>query len=566
MVIPIMNKKDPVNTTSGNPDPNKNPNRNVGNIDNINVNRDDDPLTSDDIRQVNAVDKIFKVSEALERRFENKFNRNQPISFGEKLGMKIEEKVSDTFIDKMLGGMFTTGGSTAKPEGWLAVVKTILDSGFAHQAGSRLPETIEALSKTIGPQKTDQLADAVVQAVNPKKSASTNAEDEQRKMEEYVLSLRPVNIVDIKKFMDLVNANPANTKVTDINIARDILVEEQNRIRKESKLLSPGQQYVEENPDIDRGQRFPSSQPPGIGQRDNFMDNMMGTTPMGGSSNQMTSEQILSIDPNSNESITAYAWSQGHGQLLQEPNGLNKVKNMLMRHQDDLMKQATGIGGSVGQQQQQPMIEDQGIEPQIDTNGSYSDNKWNEKDIGKVNKAARMNKEGEILVPNTADSPEAQNSIMELLQKMAVNFDNGINDMNNKLQVMEDRINKIESQKSQESQESETIVPDIVPEVTTDTVVLDTDDQLEKEQKIDDVQGDQKIEDNVQKDTKWWKNKKDDAEEVEDKKNIDSHIGTSTSKYMKEQPKNELSKETIFPKGSMGWLREQKKKKANKDM
>lgn len=541
----------------------------AGNV-NETDNKDNDPLTGDDIRQVNAVDKIFKVSEALERRFENKFNRNQPISFGEKLGEKIEARMTDTIIDKMMTGMFNVGGSSIKPDGWLAVVKTVLDSGFAQHAGANLHLTIESLGKTIGKQKTEQLADAVVQAVGPKKGVGTSTEDEQRKMEEHVLSLNRVNIVDIRKFMDLVNANPANAQITDIDQARNILIEEQDRIRRDRKLLSPG---IEENLDIDRGQRMG----PPISQRDNFLDSMMSGNMSGaggaGSSNKMTSEQILTLDPNSNESITAYAWSQGHGQILQEPNGLNKVRNILMRHQDDLMKQATGLGGSI----EQPAA---GI-GSIGTVGEQTedtDYKWDNEDIGKKG-VGKMDKKGEVLVPphieakenqsQIASQQEAQNSIMELLQKMANNFDNGVNELNNKLQMMENRINNIESstlpiQPAKIPIDTETPI-EIPTEIIQNTI---NDLNLQEEQKEDDQDLQEKVdvesiepilvESNISsvntKDTKWWKNKKDDTE------------NDSTPKPVEELPKEMPKEIKSYPKGSQGWLKEQKALKEQKKL
>jgi len=542
-MIPIIPKKEnPVNTivNSGN----------ISGADNISKDNVNDDNLGADIKDVTIGDfsKFVRIQDTLEKQIEKRSLRNQPgISFGEKLGAKIEEKVSDTFIDRMLGGMFKVDGMS-KPDGWLAVVKTVLDSGFAQQAGAKLPETIEALSKTIGPQKTDQLADAVVQAVNPK---AKSIEDEQKKMEDYVLSLSPVNVVDLKKFIELVNSNPSNAKITDITQARNILVEEQDRIRKSTQMLSLGQQYIEENPDIDRGQRFPPSSYPG--QKDNFMDNMMDTVGTG-NYNQMTSEQILSLDPRDDASVTAYAWSQGHGQILQEPNGINKVRNILMRHQDDLMKQASGLGGLV----EQPINK---IEPEIleVPKADDIDSKWSERDINKKSQGVgKMDSKGEMLAQTTADSPVKEigeigttpkenessiNSMMDILQKMASNFDTNMNDINSKLQMMENRILKVEStnieQVEVEIPETEEIPEKIVEEESKS-------DESDKHQ-IPIESGDISpplVDIRDTKDTKWWKNKKDDIEETDTIEEIDT-------------PKKHA-------KGSMGWLREQKKKQAKK--
>ena len=461
MAIPVMNKdkKDVVNTTTNIVD---------------DVDRDDD--FSDNVKDVTLGDfnKFVKIQDTLEKSIERRNLRYQPgVSFGEKLGMKIEEKVSDGFIDKMLGNMFNLGGTgSTKPGGWLEIAKVILDSGFAQQAGSKLPETIAALSKTIGPQRTEQLADAVVQAVNPK---AKSIEDEQRKMEEFVISLNPVNIIDINKFMNLVNANPSNNKVTDTNQARNILIEEQDRIRRdnpelERQLDSPGKRYIEENRTSNRlNDDFFDGRPRDTNQTARNVNQTARNV------NQMNQEQILSIDMNNDDSIVAYAWSKGYGQILQETNGLNKIRGMLAREQENIMKQIASPGESEQTEQQMTGEIEQG------------DMKWSNEDVGKKG-IGKMDKKDEILVPpHIADGPvtengevkvmkksdflkeigmtskenqsesqpqsesqhqdisqqEANNSIMELLQKMAQNFDNGISEINDNINSISNRAKKV---------------------------------------------------------------------------------------------------------------------------
>lgn len=198
-----------------------------------------------------------------------------------------------------------------------------------------------------------------------------------------------------------------------------------------------------------------------------------------------------------------------------------------------------------------------------------------------------MDKKGEVLVPlHIADSSvtkdgevkEDRSQIMELLQKMANNFDNGVNELNNKLQMMENRINNIESstlpiQPAKIPIDTETPI-EIPTEIIQNTI---NDLNLQDDQKIeDDVEDDQKIDDelilqedvksNIQvvstKDETWWKNKKDDVEEVEDKKNIVSMIRENDSNDVPISVLDEPSKPTKeHVKGSMGWLKEQKRLK-----
>lgn len=568
-------------------------NANTGSVSDISGTDKDDDFNDNSIKNVTLGDfnKFVRIQDTLEKSIEKRNMRNQPgVSFGEKLGMKIEEKVSDTFIDKMLGGMFNIGGtSSVKPGGWLEIVKTVLDSGFAQQAGAKLPETIAALSKTIGPQKTEQLADAVVNAVNPKKSV----EDEQRKMEEFVISLNPVNIVDVNKFMDLVNANSDNVKITDVTQARNILIEEQDRIRINNPMLakqsnSPGQRYLEENRDMNRGQRFPSKSHSGI--NNDFFDGRPGNTniPMStpGNGNQITPEEMLSIDSNKDESVIAYAWRKGPGQfdfnidnLYDKSNksNLEKVRSMLRREQDNLLK---------GVEQGQLPIEEQ-------TEGI--DSKWDNKDIGKK---VKMNKDGEILVPpSVADSPviedgevrvmkksefleeigmtpkeqqqpvvqsEDQNSMMILLQKMANNFDSGISELNSKLQLMENRINKIDEQPNQIIPEVDTI-PDveIIPEV-------DTIPEITMEENEENVEEDQKQEELENNDIE--NRQSIQPIDIEDTRRKGGRI--KLPKSILDEPKEEKEEVQVqtqvikHPKGSFGWLEEQKRlkeQKANRD-
>lgn len=607
MVIPIMPKKE---------DKKENPvNTNTGNINNVReIDKDDIDV---DIKDVTLGDfgKFVKIQDSLEKQIEKRNYRNQPISFGEKLGEKIEARMTDTIIDKMMTGMFNVGGSTTKPSGWLEIVKIILDSNFAAQAGAKLPETIQALSKTIGPQKTEQLADAAIQAVNPK-AKSANAEDEQRKMEEFVLSLKPLNISDVHKFMELVNVNPANAKITDVNQARNILIEEQDRIRASNPELA---KMLDENSDIDRGRRStspsPYPYPPSGGRRfdpfDNAMprDMSMPIPPTSGSYNPMTPEEITSIDSNSDESVIAYAWRKGPEQfdfnldsLYDKSNksNLEKVRSMLRREQDSLLK---------GVEQGQLPVEGQ-------TDGV--DSKWDNKDIGKK---ARMNKDGEIsIIPSTADSPvtedgevrvmkksefleeigmkpkenqpdskerlqpvsqsiDTTNSMMELLQKMANNFDNSMGEINNKLQVMENRINKIEEQPTQIVSEK-TIIPEtetiseIVIEKKEEQIV-DTIPEITMEEKIVDeiseqnLQEDQKVED--QKDNDIENQQSIQPIDVEDTRRKGGRI--KLPKSILDEPKEENKEEQVqnqtqipikHPKGSFGWLEEQKRLKEQK--
>jgi hypothetical protein len=673
-MVPIMGKdkeekREPAVTTSNVSD---NVSRNIDNDDD-----DKDDNFRNDVKDVTIGEfgKFVRLQETLENQIERRNLKHQPMaSFGEKLGMKIEERMSDTMIDRMLGGMFNVGGATTpKPTGWLEITKVILDSGFAQQAGAKLPETIVALKSTIGEERTNALADAAINAIGPKKEKGIgpSPEEEQKKMEKFVLGLNPVNILDVKKFMDLVNANPANNKVTDTTQARNILIEEQNRIRRENPILANEIALNNQDRDMGMGQISPYGQQGqqqigggngGIGSGGQFgnsidrlpgdmMGNMMPTNVSSSGTNQMSTEQILALDPDNDMSVNAFAWSNGYGNMLSEPNGLGKVKNILRRHQDELTKQLQGLGGSVeteigtgtkiGIEQEQEITEQEF--------GQQGDMKWGEEDIGKkgVGKGKRYGNEDIIVPPGVANTAKAdsaidnepkeyqqsveqltaQNNILELLQKMAQNFDSGINEINQKLQAVENRVAKVESVSSKTVEKvevkEETAIPtsDITINETNVRTAIDMELAEKESQENDDIENEDiendiseeviQKEETVQK-AETISETKEETKEIktvinlvseEDTKNSNSvhkkapnsvidyiakeEIPTETkpwippteeekrlakqhaierdSKLLKEETKEEISTvKSQFPKGTQGWLKEQKEKNKKK--
>lgn len=629
-MFPIMNKnkdapKDVVTTTSNVIT------SNIGkeNIsDNVNRSRDfednDNDFESDlnDIT-IGQLDKFVRVTDKLEKSIERRNERHAPIeSFGEKLGMKIEQRMTDTMIDKMMQGMFNVGGATTKPSGYLEIVKTILDSGFAQQAGAKLPETIDALTRNIGKQRMEQLADATVQAIGPAKKTgegkgSVSVEEEQKKMEKFVLELNHVNIIDLKKFMELVNANPANGKITDINQAREILKQEQERIRRENPALVNELAIL--NQDKDTGVRqLPNQYGNAYGSSidrmpDDMMNNMMPRDPSSMQTNQMSTEQILSLDPDNDMSVNAYAWSMGYGNMLSEQNGLTKVKNILRRQQEDLMKQLQGLGGSVGEPIGETVIEqDQSLDQEQEQPLS-GDMKWGEEDIGKkgVGKGKRIGDEGIVIPPGVAkaDGPIdngnnkenvvgtetqiTQNNILELLQKMAQNFDMNMGEINQKLQAVENRVAKVESVNNisdviVKEENVNNINPEDVRVVMDLEFPEDINVELEKdtiqEEQINsemlDVSDTEIVSESVteeessgvkikaprsvldeQQDSEW-KPPTNDEIKLAEKLALERNMNLSS---LNKNIKTDLKETKSFPKGSIGWLKEQKKKSENKN-
>ena len=540
----------------------------------------------DDVKSVTVGEfgKFVRLQESLENQIERRNLKHQPgMSFGERLGTKIEEKISDNFLDKMMNSMFNVGGVPAKQDGWLAIVKTILDSGFAQQAGAKLPETIEALTKRIGPQKTDELADAVIQAVNPNKTKSIgpSPEDEQKKMEKFVLGLNPVNILDIKKFMDLVNANPSNNKVTDQTQARNTLIEEQNRIRRENPVLANEIAILNQDKDTGMGSVSPFGNSidrlPG-----DMMGNMMSRNQGSTQTNQLGTEQILALDPNNDISVESYAWSNGYGNMLSEPNGLQKVRNILMRTQDELTKQLSGLGGAVGSGQEQ----EQSVEGEL----AQGDFGWDEEDVGKkgVGKGRRIDDKDVIVPPGVAatkaDSPVdnnkenvTQNAMMELLQKMAHTFDSGMIEINQKLQAVESRVAKVETvsgkvEKKVEEKVADDIVPESVPisdiTISEENVrtTMDMEFEEEEEEEEDNLEDTEKeTEKEIIQEAEIVSETKEEVKENKIEENTketikESQVHVKAPNSVIDESKDVLKETKPYAKGTQGWLKEQKNK------
>lgn len=241
------------------------------------------------------------------------YNKMSKPSIGDIIAEHVDNNVANEIASKVVSGLFSTGKSSGGEGFWNSAMAMKLGEGV----GQNLPAIIQTLGNILGKERAGRVADAVMDM------ASGRTDNTQRGVEEFVSKLNPDDINDLQKFIELLKINPQNPQISDLNQAKQILINEQNRIREASGVSN---QPRDMNRQLMNQYENQPTHPQNSRENGTFFSNQPQNVPP-----QNNDEFVMSLNPDDPVSQQQYmAFKKISGVPL------NEVKRFMIKEQNAL--------------------------------------------------------------------------------------------------------------------------------------------------------------------------------------------------------------------------------------
>ncbi len=184
-------------------------------------------ITEQDVKILNSLDKFAKVSRKFSNLQQPQQNQSNNLLFGleEEVVNQFRQGIRQKFTEQILPNLFTS--PQPKEQGWMGMAK---DGMKVVQSLAEHPDS--PMSQAVG-SIINSMANAY-NNYNQMQKGNGNGESNKKlpSMEEIILKLEPNDINHLMKFKQIVESNPENPKIDDLNELHNILLQEQNRIRE----------------------------------------------------------------------------------------------------------------------------------------------------------------------------------------------------------------------------------------------------------------------------------------------------------------------------------------------
>lgn len=425
----------------------------------------------------------YKQVKDLERETEERIKREYGIGAGGRntvsLGARFEDALNQRLNDEVIGGLVGNmfrGGLPSEPKptpgivgGLLHELKGILDTKFGYGLGEKIGDKSTEFIKIFGTERIGAMMDAAsgktVQGQQQIEQAPPTPEEQQKALENALMSLDTTNIADMTKFME------AN-KLKNLDEARNILLSLQDKILQSRGLVrtSNGQAQSEDstsretpkarsrnksgdiNRDLidqyDNPDQFNSRNQPNnfSSPRTDFFGNGGG----GGNQpdlgfQQSQEEIILSLNPDEPSALHTYS-------AMRNISGVDAttIKKMLMKEQKSLLDKSSNPVQEVNQQNNSPLpvqdaqvVEHRGISPDEDQSRLRSTVLPNEFLGETPSKQEHIHQQSQQPINNTGINPP--NSLQEEIENPMSTIMRVLDKLDKKIDYLESEITTLKS-------------------------------------------------------------------------------------------------------------------------